>query len=910
MAKSKRGRKKGSSARAAGEQLGFVAEGIRAVLTWLAALVMALWSFLVWTAERAWEALQGDRARQPLGLVLAAASTFVFVALLDYRAGAPELNVCGSLGYRIADALLTAFGIGAFLAPAFGIFWGAARVVREASGHAAVKLLGVAILSGAVSVAAAGWDPEGQPHPSLPTGKGGWLGTQSFPLLLEGLGAFGVAVLLALIAVLAFLLATEWGFVPLVRDLARKSRESISQPELPLEAPQKAAKEILEEAGRNRDRAARGLSRVWQGFLGLLRPFHPGEAHAGAESLATAAAGAGIAGNSSIPMTVSGRGGAATLERPASRTKTRPAPVAEPEEEQDEEWEEGEWEEEEWDEEEEDPEAEYEEYDEDEEYEDEEGEEEDEYDEEEDEESEEIGSLPGISDGPEIGHERDRSEPAARPKRRRRQPTFGPLPPTSILRSGTRRDRSVMQAEIDALGQRLQATFDAFGLDARVVGAERGPTLTLFEVQLASGVSVKKLKNQRDDMAVQLGSHGVRIVYPLPGRTTVGIEVPNLQRENVYLKNVFEESDLVWEHNKLPTVLGRDTLGKPAVEDLTSMPHMLIAGTTGSGKSVCVNSILMSMLLTRSPEQLRLVLIDPKQVELQLYRDIPHLLCPVVTDMKRAPFTLEWATRQMEDRLHMFKMAGVRNIGDYNELSQAELKRRVGSDAYDPDEFPDTIPYIVLVIDELADLMMVSAKEVEIAISRLAAKARAAGIHLLVATQRPSTDVVTGLIKMNLPVRIAFKVTSAVDSRVILDDSGADLLLGNGDFLYRPPGASGMVRGQGAFVSEKEVREVCHHLRSNGKPEFLEELVQMKGATAADGAVDDPLFDDAVRIILQSGRGSASLLQRALSVGYTRASRLIDIMTEQGVLGPFVGSKSREVLVTVEEWDERQKQPR
>ena len=518
-------------------------------------------------------------------------------------------------------------------------------------------------------------------------------------------------------------------------------------------------------------------------------------------------------------------------------------------------------------------------------------------------------SLPGISEGPDLssGPITDPEEEAAPPPRKKqRQPTLGSLPPMSILTSGQKRDRAEMQAEIDELGRRLQATFDSFGLDAAVVGAERGPTLTLFEVKLAEGVSVKKLKNQRDDLAVALGAHGVRIVYPLPGRTTVGIEVPNIQRENVFLKDVFEEAKT---HGvKLPMVIGRDTLGKAVVEDLTKMPHMLVAGTTGSGKSVCLNSILMTMLLTRGPEQLRFVLIDPKQVEMQLYQDIPHLACPVVTDMKRAPFVLEWALRQMEDRLHQFKMAGVRNVTDYNELGAAELKKRIGEESYDPEEFPEKLPYVVLVIDELADMMLVSAKEVEIAISRLAAKARAAGIHLLVATQRPSTDVVTGLIKMNLPVRIAFKVTSSVDSRVILDDSGADLLLGNGDFLYRPPGAAGMTRGQGAFVSEKEVREACDHLRAHGKPEFIEDLVQMKGAAGGDGEVDDPLYDDAVRIILQSGRGSASLLQRALSIGYTRASRLIDIMSEQGVLGPFIGSKAREVLLTVEEWEAQREQ--
>jgi S-DNA-T family DNA segregation ATPase FtsK/SpoIIIE len=309
------------------------------------------------------------------------------------------------------------------------------------------------------------------------------------------------------------------------------------------------------------------------------------------------------------------------------------------------------------------------------------------------------------------------------------------------------------------------------------------------------------------------------------------------------------------------------------------------------------------MLMTRKPDQLRLLLIDPKQVELQLYQDIPHLMCPVVTDMRRAAFVLNWAMREMDERLHVFQKAGVRNITDYNDLGVRKLKERVG-EQYDPEDFPKSMPYVVIVIDELADLMIQARKEVEMAIARIAAKARAAGLHMLVATQRPSTDVVTGLIKTNMPVRMAFRVSSGIDSRVILDDSGAEVLLGNGDFLYRPPGSATLVRGQGCFVSEDEVREVCDHLRKNGKPEYLEELVAGPGAAGEGGPVDDPLFGDAVRIVLKSGRGSASLLQRALSVGYTRGSRLVDIMTEQGILGPHVGSKAREILMTVEQFEE------
>ena len=435
------------------------------------------------------------------------------------------------------------------------------------------------------------------------------------------------------------------------------------------------------------------------------------------------------------------------------------------------------------------------------------------------------------------------------------------------------------------------------------VGAERGPTLTMYELQLTAGVSVKRLKNLVQDIGVALGTHSVRVVHPLAGRSTVGVEVPNLKRDSVFLREVYESLNLDPSRNALPMVLGRDVFGKEAVEDLTKMPHMLIAGTTGSGKSVCINSILVTMLLSRTPDQVRMVMIDPKQVELQVFADIPHLLCPVVTDMKRAPFVLEWSTRQMEDRLHAFKMAGVRNVADYNALGKTGLKERFGEE-WDAEEYPESFPFMVIVIDELADLMMTSRKEVEGAIARLAAKARAAGIHLIVATQRPSADVVTGLIKANLPVRIAFRVNTAVDSRVILDDSGADALLGNGDFLYRPPGSASLVRGQGSFVSTKEVNAVCDHLRQHGTPEFLEDLVQ--GETAGSGGpVDDPLWDEAVRYVLESGRGSASLLQRRFSIGYTRASRLIDIMGEHGLIGPHVGSKAREVLISVDDWEER-----
>lgn len=838
VASSRRGAR--SAHAAVGVHGGFVWEGLRAVLGWVGLLCMGAAALAAWSFRRVAVWFQGERGLAAKMVLLASASLYLFVALLDYERGDIDGNICGAVGYNLAHLCVMFLGLGAYLPPLFGAFWGVAALLGKPRGGAALRTLGVLILTLTVAVGATGVTQERPPDRSFPLGLGGWVGREAFPTLAASLGSFGVALLLALTGLLALLLATEWGFIPLVRELVRHTT-NWRQPELPLA---EAKPKLRAEAAQQKEQAATGLRRVGVSLMNLLRPFHPAEE----PQMALAGVPGGALAVAPEPEKT------VAAAKPAEPTLAPVPPLLWPEK-----------------------------------------------------------AAPAAVETeedavPEAVEEEAAEEGADRPARRpkKAKPTVWSLPPTALLRSGERRDRVSVQGEIDNLGRRLQKVFDDFGLEARVVGAERGPTLTLFEVQLASGVSVKRLKNQRDDLGVALGSHGVRIVYPLPGRSTVGIEVPNLKRETVRLKDVFDEVDMSWERNKLPMVLGRDTLGRPAVEDLTVMPHALIAGTTGSGKSVSLNSVLCSWLLTRTPDQMRLVLIDPKQVELQLYRDIPHLLCPVVTDMKRAPFVLEWATRQMEDRLHMFKLAGVRNIGDYNALGRKQLQERLGED-YDPEEFPDALPLFVLVIDELADLMLVSAKEVEIAISRLAAKARAAGIHLLVATQRPSTDVVTGLIKMNLPVRLAFKVTSAVDSRVILDEGGAEDLLGNGDFLYRPPGASGMTRGQGAFVSESEVREVCDHLRASGKPEFLEELVQQKGPAAGEGGVDDPLYEDAVRIILQSGRGSASLLQRALSVGYTRASRLIDIMTEQGVLGPFTGSKARDVLLTLEQWEAQRK---
>lgn len=365
----------------------------------------------------------------------------------------------------------------------------------------------------------------------------------------------------------------------------------------------------------------------------------------------------------------------------------------------------------------------------------------------------------------------------------------------------------------------------------------------------------------------------------------------------------FHESDA-----RIPLLLGKDAAGDPIVEDLTRMPHLLIAGSTGSGKSVCINSIIASMLMTRSPEELKLILVDPKMVELSYFEDIPHLLTPVITDMKKAPAALEWLVRKMDQRYELLNKARVRQIRDYNQLGKDELFKRLSEKMSheEADQIPESLPYFVIVIDELADLMMASAKEVEGSIIRLAQKSRAVGIHVILATQRPSVDVITGLIKSNLPSRISFKVASRIDSRTILDRNGSEKLLGDGDMLYLPPGTSNLLRAQATYISDKELKRIVKFLRKEAQPEFSSEIEGFLVGRADGGGrmtVEDDLYEDAIRVVLETQRGSTTLLQRRLGIGYTRASRLMDIMSEMGIVGPYKGSKAREVHMTIEEWE-------
>jgi S-DNA-T family DNA segregation ATPase FtsK/SpoIIIE len=483
------------------------------------------------------------------------------------------------------------------------------------------------------------------------------------------------------------------------------------------------------------------------------------------------------------------------------------------------------------------------------------------------------------------------------------------LPPIELLEVAKPVNRSAEEELIRKTSEVLEKKLSDFKIQAEVVEIDKGPVVTLYELQLGESVKVNRVAVLADDLAIALRAPNVRLVAPIPGKTTVGIEVPNLQREQVRLRELREIEDPADSPHVLPLFLGKDASGRPLIADLTRMPHLLIAGSTGSGKSVCMNAIIMSLLLTRRPEEVQLILVDPKMVELSLYREIPHLLTPVVTDMKRAPIILDWAVEKMEERYHLLAAAGVRDIGTFNKVPAKTLKERLKDEYEEGDEIPTHLPYIVLLVDELADLMMSSGKEVEEAITRLAQKSRAVGIHLIVATQRPSVDVITGLIKANMPTRIAFRVAAKVDSRVVLDVRGAELLLGTGDMLYLPMGSSTLSRAQGTFVSDEEVRKVVGFLKEQKAPRFDESILSHGQAKTPEGAEADELYEEAVRIVLETGRGSTTLLQRKLGIGYTRAARLVDLMRESGLVGKYKGSVASEVLMSWEEYQSRKGAP-
>ncbi len=476
-------------------------------------------------------------------------------------------------------------------------------------------------------------------------------------------------------------------------------------------------------------------------------------------------------------------------------------------------------------------------------------------------------------------------------------------PPIDLLAPGRRVDESSSKVEVEARADTLEETLRAFRIDAKVVSYRRGPVITYYEVQVPPGVAGSQVAQRADDIGRALKVGKVRVVTNMRGVDTIGIEVGNEQRDDVTLRDLLEESGPKIDRFEIPLLLGRDTSGRPIVEDLASMPHCLIAGATGAGKSVCINSILQSILYTRGPQEVNLILVDPKQVELASYEGVPHLATNVETDPKRAGKLLAWACERMEERYYQLKCTGVRNIKGFNDLPAARRAAVREHHGMDEDALPDRLPYIVIVVDEMADLIMTGGKDVELAITRLAQKSRAVGIHLILATQRPERTVITGLIKANMPTRIAFAVSSKLDSRVVLDQNGAEALLGMGDLLFHSPRSMFPQRGQGALVTDQEVQNVVADLKSKYPDVEYQDLLKQQQKDAGDPMARDDLYNDAVRLVLSKKVGAASMLQRCMGIGYTRASRLIEMMEEQGVVGPHQGSKARELYVTLEQWE-------
>ena len=478
------------------------------------------------------------------------------------------------------------------------------------------------------------------------------------------------------------------------------------------------------------------------------------------------------------------------------------------------------------------------------------------------------------------------------------------FPPVTLLEEGENKTDQNSEKRLLATAEKLRRTLYSFGVSAKVENVSVGPAITRYELAPAEGVRVSKIANLSDDIALALEAETIRIEAPIPGKHTVGIEVPNKEKNMVPLRDIIESDEFINSKSKLAFALGKDVAGSIVVTDIAKMPHTLIAGQTGSGKSVCINTLITSIIYKAKPSEVKLLMIDPKVVELSVYNGIPHLLIPVVTDPKKAAGALAWAVQEMVKRYSLFAEKKVRDMKGYNSLAEKEGNPK--------------LPQIVIIIDELADLMMVAQKDVEDAICRLAQMARAAGMHLVIATQRPSVDVITGIIKANIPSRIAFSVSSQVDSRTILDSAGAEKLLGKGDMLFYPSGAPKPVRIQGAFISDKEVENIVKFLKKDGETQYDEDIIESieksgepEKAVSEDDEEDDtdPLLDEAIDLVVETGQASTSFIQRRFKVGYARAGRIIDQMEQRGIISGYQGSKPREVLMSKERWQELKMAP-
>jgi len=462
--------------------------------------------------------------------------------------------------------------------------------------------------------------------------------------------------------------------------------------------------------------------------------------------------------------------------------------------------------------------------------------------------------------------------------------TFDPLtykiPKPDILKVPPFPDQTKTQEDIQANIKNLESTLSDFGVEAKVVSVQKGPVVTMYELSPQSGTKIQKISSLADEIALAMKSSSVRVVAPIPGRGTIGVEIPNLKKNLVFLREVLEEKTFLKASSKLTLAVGKDVSGSPVIANLKEMPHLLIAGATGTGKTVSVNSLISSILFKAKPDEVKFILVDPKMVELAPFAGIPHLIHPIISESKKAFSALNWAVEEMERRYRLLAGEGARNIDAYNSRGKK-------------------MPYIIIVVDELADLMVVARDKIETSIQRLAQLSRAVGIHLILATQRPSVDVITGVIKANFPARISFKVSSKVDSRTVLDIGGADKLLGKGDLLFLKPGAIKLIRAQGSFIEDEDIETLTDFIRSQGKPIYEEAISESEKKNNIDMGSDE-LFEDAVRVILRTRQASASLLQRRLRVGYTRAARLLDLMENEGIVGPFRGSKAREIIINPE----------
>jgi len=466
------------------------------------------------------------------------------------------------------------------------------------------------------------------------------------------------------------------------------------------------------------------------------------------------------------------------------------------------------------------------------------------------------------------------------------------LPSLDLLESPPPMSERKIEANLQLSSKILEETLADFDVEVKVARVNQGPVITRYELEPAPGVKVNRITALADDIALAMKAQSVRIVAPIPGKAAVGVEVPNSSSALVYLKEILESPDFQNADSKLTMALGKDIAGMPIITDLGDMPHLLIAGATGSGKTVCVNSIITSMLFQATPDEVKFLMVDPKMVELAIFNDIPHLLCPVVTEHKKVSGALEWVVSEMENRYKLFAKIGARNIDLYNQKIGNREPKKEGEEEF------AKLPYIVVIIDELADLMAIAQREIENAIQRLAQLSRAVGIHIILATQRPSVDVITGVIKANFPARISFKVASKVDSRTVLDINGADKLLGKGDMLFIEPGAAKPVRAQGSLVTDAEIERVVKFIKTQRAPQYDEVILseQTRNMTMKKFEKDE-IYDEAVRVILETRQASVSILQRRLGLGYTRAARIIDMMEQEGIVGAYQGSKPREILV-------------